>query len=127
MGYITQFVIECDAGDGILHECIRACPGSRLYSNFIRGDEPYNSLIKEYCGKWYSYESDMEEFSSKFPDYVFSLIGLGEDGFSDLWVISARAGHVEKKRGRVITDYGSEVTTQHRECAVCPRCLGHNP
>jgi len=67
----------------------------------------YNHTVSDLmCGEasdisWSSCESDMENLSRNFPEYIFELTGYGQE-HEDMWVIQARKGKIVYKDAEVI-------------------------
>lgn len=50
--------------------------------------------------KWYDWELDLKEWSTKVPDAVFVLHATGEDGSQ--WRAFAKNGNVVKQNGKLV-------------------------
>lgn len=77
MGYYTDYSLTVtgpgpQAGLAIIEELRSFSEGA---SDAIRASGGTNISTK-----WYGHEADMREFSISYPDYLFTLDGLGEDG-----------------------------------------------
>lgn len=105
MGYYTYYTLKWEPFDGEeRHEpqCAHAIPDGAAFcptcGEKIR-NVPYSEAIQQYMeerdnfsyciiggeqGKWYSHKDDMRALSAKFPAYLFTLHGEGEEG-GDLW------------------------------------------
>lgn len=57
--------------------------------------------------KWYSHESDIINFSIKYPDYLFILSGEGEES-GDIWKKYFKNGMSQICKARVIFDEFNE-------------------
>ena len=91
MGYYTNHELEIVEGDSttIDHE-----KGISEMSNY---DNCFQDEIK-----WYDHENVMREYSKKFPDTLFKLIGEGEEN-GDLWHEYYKNGEMQKCIG--VTSY----------------------
>ena len=79
MGYLTTHELEIIEGDsrGIIEEL-------REYSDAASLALDEDGDTNESC-KWYDHLQDMTEFSKRYPDHVFKLIGRGEEN-QDIWI-----------------------------------------
>ena len=58
--------------------------------------------------KWYEHDSDMKFLSSKFPNELFILYGVGEENL-DLWVKYYKNGKVQVSQGEVVYEEFDET------------------
>lgn len=77
MGYYTKYVIK--ANPELTDEMVKSLINLTRYE-FDSDEEKMWSEIK-----WYDYEIEMKEFSSKFPNTIFTVQGQGEEQ-SDRWM-----------------------------------------
>lgn len=104
MGYYTNYEIHFENIDEAQKEIIRQglidnCPD--LMDNVLDycGEQDYNEVIVKYNrlylrAKWYNYDSELSNFTEKFPDLRVTVYGHGED-VGDEWVAYAKAGMVK--------------------------------
>jgi len=59
-----------------------------------------NGETKE-SGKWYGYETDMREFSEKYPELLFCLEGEGESN-KDIWKKYYKNGKSQECKAELI-------------------------
>lgn len=131
MGYYTRYELEwkplkeieplanCDhkvpKGAKFCPECgvaVGAVGISERISRAIREAKEQNSenfyaLEEDGSGsdacKWYEHESDMIDFSRKFPDVLFTLKGIGEES-GDIWTKYFVNGKVQVAKAKIIVD-----------------------
>ena len=95
MGYYTTYTL--DIYDTELHkvdgdQLINLMAELVTHNDYIDyildtdGEPTYNET------KWYSHDQEMLELSAEFPDYLFYLIGVGEDS-GDVWSTVYHTGH----------------------------------
>jgi len=72
MGYYTKFDLYIPNQDLNVNKCMKTILNDL-------GFDPFSEPVK-----WYSYRSDMIKFSSKYPDVLFELYGVGEEE-GDIW------------------------------------------
>lgn len=53
--------------------------------------------------KWYEYEEELQEFSAKHPDVLFTLYGEGEES-GDLWIRYFKNGKVQLCPAKITYD-----------------------
>lgn len=83
MGYETKYKLKLknSSGEGLL----KSDPDR--YDNVMAGLDEINMghlLDEPYCAKWYGYKEDMLKISTKYPDVIFELSGVGEND-GDMW------------------------------------------
>ncbi|ANY67703.1 hypothetical protein BBD42_15435 [Paenibacillus sp. BIHB 4019] len=67
------------------HYSVAILPDSEVIRHIIENDDNLYAIHEDADSyKWYDHESDMRNFSAKFPDYTFQLSGEGEDS-GDIW------------------------------------------
>lgn len=122
MGYYTTYTLEVDCSDvepidqtqcrkcqaqtldgaSFCHEC--GAPTSEtatlIIENFRNSNEDAAYALDENgdtadSAKWYDSETDVANFSKKFPTALFTLKGEGEDA-GDLWTVYAKKGKSQK-------------------------------
>ncbi len=87
MGYYTTYWLSATRNDDDASDAIKA---------LVDENENANMAIDEYgdcCDavKWYDHEKELTEFSTKFPDVLFNLSGLGEEN-EDIWDLYVQNG-----------------------------------
>ena len=95
--YITN--IPENKKEELRHYVENNCPD--LMDNVLDycGEQDYNEVIVKYSrlylrAKWYNYDSELSNFTEKFPDLRVTVYGHGED-VGDEWVAYAKAGMVK--------------------------------
>jgi hypothetical protein len=95
MGYLTRYELEVSnnkSGIGILQEFRETFDLSYAIG------EDGNSLQPV---KWYKNEKNLLEFSLKYPEAIFKLVGYGEDK-DDIWVKYFKNGDMEYFNARIV-------------------------
>lgn len=93
-------------------------PSQTKFKVEMNADEIYSKLYKENeevryamdkrgntsepC-KWYEHDKDMKEFSKKYPEYLFTLKGEGEEA-GDMWVKYFLNGKVQTANAKITFD-----------------------
>lgn len=82
MGTYTEFTLIIVAPEAPRPEC----PTTAQMISYLRNesDEAHYALTRygrpEQSEKWYDHEDDLRAFSSLYPEYLFQLDGLVEEG-----------------------------------------------
>ena len=65
--------------------------------------ESYIDELTDGCfnAKWYDWEKDMLNLSSRFPDTLYTLYGVGESGY-DLWVAYFQNGKMQYEQAEIL-------------------------
>jgi hypothetical protein len=99
MGYYTQHTLSIEQGPGNVddfeQEILDTFPGAQ-----------FNDVCK-----WYDMESEMKEFSIKYPNTVFLVHGEGE-GSGDLWDCYFKNGKVQMCGATIVYDPYNEDKLQ---------------
>ena len=104
MGYYTYHNLEVLTADNSAEH-----PNSQEIISRLRKENENAELAIDEDGstnqeaKWYDSETEMKEFSTKYPDALFVLHGDGE-GNDDFWYAYFRNGRVQITQGRVEYD-----------------------
>lgn len=77
MGYYTKYVISTKSE--LNDEMVNSIIDLTRYEFDTDGNKMWADI------KWYNYESEMKDFSTKFPNTIFIVEGQGEDQ-SDRWM-----------------------------------------
>jgi hypothetical protein len=89
MGYITRFNLKWKSLNGFVPDYeIDDMIGNAIRDEQERNDEfmyaidPSGECVDSV--KWYNHEDELEAFSKRFPDVLFTLSGEGEES-GDIW------------------------------------------
>ena len=93
MGYYTDFSITYDTED----EAIEKALLDKL-SNYITEEDIFYSI--QFNAKWYSFEQDMKEISSLFPDILFTVEGNGDEQ-DDIWIAYFKYGKMQMEQAKI--------------------------
>lgn len=93
MGYYTRYnlTITNDEAGSIMDE-LRETDGARYALTDTGG-------CSDSC-KWYNHETEMKEFSKKYPKSVFELTGHGE-GDGDIWTKYFKDGKMQVSKAKI--------------------------
>ena len=75
MGYYTDFRLEASDGKDYYDELVQIT----------------NYPFAHDTVKWYDYQTDMRRFSMRYPQVLFTLMGIGEEP-GDMWVAYFKDG-----------------------------------
>jgi hypothetical protein len=92
MGYYTNYRLKVDTDDpGII---------AILEGEDFLGEAMRDGGVE--C-KWYDHEGEMQSFSRKFPDVLFTLTGYGEDiaDKQDIWVKYFKGGKMQHYKAKI--------------------------
>jgi hypothetical protein len=88
MGYYTNYELHYDTAmedaDGQLID----------HEGRISKVADYGSCFEESI-KWYDHEKDMKEYSTHYPDILFTLMGDGEES-GDIWCCYFKNGKMQR-------------------------------
>lgn len=94
MGYYTAYKLEIeDDDDNQIIGRLREENEEASYALDENGD------AEESC-KWYEHNEDLIEFSTRFPEHLFTLHGEGEEA-GDLWRAYFKNGKSEECRAEI--------------------------
>lgn len=93
MGYNTDYILEHDVTEDALQE-VRDQFGM-IELGFIFDDGGCTAV------SWYEHEAHLLYISTHFPEFTFTLTGIGEEA-GDMWKKRFRAGQVEEVRAEII-------------------------
>lgn len=114
MGYYTYFDITVRCGTHSVYEVERAIIGERngIFGGFdLCGSQECSDTIwfSSMEGlKWYDEESDMKEFSKRFPGATFVVEGTGEEQ-GDIWVHEYKNGKERERHVEFVWTDWSDV------------------
>jgi len=98
MGYYTDYELIVDPYS-VWHEC-PTCG----HTSFINHQENLCKYIGydpfEQACKWYDWKVDMIAYSKKFPEFIFTLHGEGEES-GDIWTAYFMGGKVQVEKAQV--------------------------
>lgn len=98
MGYYTDY--ELTVSDNSLIDTIAA-----EMSEFT--DYKWNSSLALYDVKWYNWQSDIREISSRYPNVLFTLDGAGEES-ADIWRVYAKNGKIQLEKAKITFEQFNE-------------------
>lgn len=103
MGYSTRYSLEVDPKFN--EEFENFCESSDLECKPYEKPNFWSALINgemDAC-KWYDHEQHMVELSKKFPEILFTLTGVGEEG-GDLWKKYFKGGKMQVALAKIVYD-----------------------
>ena len=91
MGYYTKYSLETnelEEENPLTYEGCVIPIGRITLEKHVRNITDCYSGCSFFAQKvsWWDHEENMREYSMRFPNTLFILRGLGENGISDLWV-----------------------------------------
>ncbi len=99
MGYYTDYSLSAQwRGDGeVSEEKIKALNAEVKKMNIFDGYDGYGGYNSGWfvSAKWYDWEDDMLLLSSRFPEFLFTMEGHGEDS-DDMWLEYFLGGQVQR-------------------------------
>jgi hypothetical protein len=101
MGYYTTYELSVELS---VEESVELSEDN-LISKFRAESEGARQAIDEYgCSiencKWYDHKEDLESFSFKYPNVLFTLYGHGEDDF-DMWRLYVKNGKTQTAKASI--------------------------
>jgi hypothetical protein len=111
MGYYTHYKLEWDKKSPAKMPCphcgtLDAVSVSDLIKISVDtekvtyGGETTIAACLEESSKWYDHETDMRDFSKRFPDVLFTLNGEGEES-GDVWVKYFKNGKMQSSKADI--------------------------
>jgi hypothetical protein len=94
MGYITCYTLEHDVTEEHW-EYVQDLFDALGMAHIFVGGGCCNDL------SWYEHEEDLLRISVLYPEFTFTLTGIGETN-GDLWKKRFRAGRVEEVRAEIV-------------------------
>ena len=101
MGYNTDYTLEHDVTEDTLQEV------GNCFGMFELGFVFDNSGCTDIS--WYEHEANLLYISTNFPEFTFTLTGIGEEA-GDMWKKRFRAGVVEEVRAEIVWPEFEELT-----------------
>ena len=122
MGYYTRFDGRVTGSKVLLDKFKEDAERGDTYGQYGSNldDWTYGEFFGGDSAKWYDWEKDMKELSSKYPHLLFELSGEGEEA-GDMWKAWARNGKVVTVRARIVfdePDIDKELPTPDIEAAI---------
>lgn len=108
MGYYTSHSLTVWTGSHTVAEIAQAIY-DETYRTFHGIETPKEDMLEDTCTntsfylcssdmvKWYDCESDMIEFSKRFPNALFEIAGSGEEQ-GDVWECRFKDGRMQSRR-----------------------------
>ena len=93
MSYETNYTLEHDVTEDTFQEVRNCFDMFKLCFIFDAGGCTGIS--------WYEHEANMIYISTHFPEFTFTLTGIGEDA-GDMWKKRFQAGKVEEVRAEIV-------------------------
>ena len=93
MGYITSYNLEHDVTEADWEGVGDQFRALGVVSIFDSGGDSDIS--------WYEHEEDLCRISARYPEFTFTLTGVGATN-GDLWKKRFRAGRVEEVRAEIV-------------------------
>ena len=104
MGYYTRYEGSVTGPALLMQKFMEDAEAGGTFGSY-GGIELDNWLGGDFFGgdtaKWYDWNADMKEVSSKYPHLLFSLEGEGEES-GDIWKAWARNGKVVEARAKIV-------------------------
>lgn len=93
MGYKTDYTLEHNVTEDALEDV----------RDLFAMDELGFILDNGGCAgiSWYEHEEHLIPISARFPEFTFTLTGIGEEA-GDMWKKRFRAGQVEEIRAEIV-------------------------
>lgn len=105
MPYLTYYSLQIESESSAKHEqaiaALRDSSDDAADALFSTGDP------NKWC-RWYEHEDEMRRLSSRFPDMLFTLSGVGEE-YDDIWVKYFRAGRMQASHATIVLDSFDET------------------
>jgi hypothetical protein len=93
MGYYTQFDLTADVDEDKLKIILQD-----LQNTSEEAELAFDEYERE--AKWYEWCAEMKEFSSKYPDVLFTLTGIGEEPL-DIWKCYFKNGKFQHENAEI--------------------------
>ncbi len=106
MSYMTTYTLEHDVTEDTLQE-VGNCFG--IFELVFVFDNGGCSDIS-----WYEHEANMLYVSTHFPEFTFTLTGIGE-ATGDMWKKRFQAGKVEEVRAEIVWPEFTELTDEDNQ------------
>ena len=112
MGYYTTYELSIEGkGENWVHGVDESGKTVRVNIGYdheaiereIVEQSGYSSLFDGEAIKWYDHDSEMRTVSAKYPDLLFTLVGVGEES-GDMWCKYYQAGKCQHELARI--EYG---------------------
>lgn len=112
MGYYTTYELSIEGkGENWVHGVDESGKTVRVNIGYdheaiereIVEQSGYSSLFDGEAIKWYDHDDEMKQISKKYPDLVFTLVGVGEES-GDMWCKYYQAGKCQHEPARI--EYG---------------------
>jgi len=94
MSYKTNYTLEHDVTEDTLEDV-------RDQFNMLKIGFVFDNTDCLPAISWYEHEADLIYISTHFPEFTFTLTGIGETN-GDLWKKRFRAGRVEEVRAEIV-------------------------
>jgi hypothetical protein len=93
MGYYTRYTLEHDVDENSFQEV------GNCFDLIHLGDVFDNGGVADIS--WYEHEANMLYVSMHFPEFTFTLTGIGDEP-ADMWKKRFRGGEVEEVRAEIV-------------------------